>query len=61
VDALLGIDKRSSASSDRDSTEAGVQMVLSDLKEDFFAILFAQVQSSAFGNGGFGIRTRVGV
>jgi hypothetical protein len=36
-------------------------MVLSDLKEDFFAILFAHVQSSAFGNGGFGIRTRVGV
>jgi hypothetical protein len=36
-------------------------MVLSNLKEDFLAILFAHVHSSAFGNGGFGIRARVGV
>tara|TARA_B100001750_G_scaffold218613_1_gene204897 strand:+ start:909 stop:1019 length:111 start_codon:yes stop_codon:yes gene_type:complete len=36
-------------------------MVLSDLKEDFLAIFFAHVDSSALGNGGFGIRARVGV
>jgi hypothetical protein len=36
-------------------------MVLGDLKEGFLAIFFAHVHSSALGNGGFGIRTRVGV
>jgi hypothetical protein len=35
-------------------------MVLGDLKEDFLVVLFAHLHSSTCGNGGFGIRARVG-
>jgi len=61
MNALLRVDKRSSASPNGDSAKTRVQMVLSNLKEDFLAIFFTHVDSSALGNGGFGIRARVGV
>ena len=61
VNPFLGVNKRSSASSDWNPTKTRVQVVFSDLKEDFLAVLFAHVHSSVLGNGGFGIRARVGV